>query len=129
VILAPAATGLGLPLFVTVKSQAVVTVVVTVVLLFAELGSGVSDVTEEFAVIVTGATFDATFTTTIMSAEAPAARLRSVQLTFPVAPTAGVVQDQPAGIETETNVVLRGVASVKLTEDAVPGPLFVTVCV
>ena len=128
-MLLPAATGFGVPLFVTVRSQAVVTVVVTVVLLFAALGSLVAEETVEFAVMVPAAIFGATFTTTMMSAEAPDARLGSVQLTFPVAPTAGVVQDHPAGMETETNVVLAGVASVKLTVDAAAGPLFVTVCV
>ena len=72
---------------------------------------------------------DATFTAMIMSAEAPDARLASVQFTFPVAPTAGVVQVQPAGTDTEANVVFGGVASVKLTAEAAAGPLLVTVCV
>ena len=49
-MLDPAATGLGLPLLVTVRSQAVLTLVVTVVLLFAKIGSPV-DETEEAAVI------------------------------------------------------------------------------
>jgi hypothetical protein len=128
-MLPPADTGFGVPLLVTARSQALVTGVVTVVLLFAELGSDVEELTEEFAVIVTAAIVGATFTTTIMFADAPAARFGSVQLTFPVAPTAGVVQAHPAGMETETNVVFVGVASVKLTEDAAAGPLFVTVCV
>ncbi len=37
----PAVTGLGLPLFVTVKSQAMFTLVITVVVLLAALGSEV----------------------------------------------------------------------------------------
>ena len=56
----------------------------------------------------------------MISADAPDARLAIVQFTVPVAPTAGAVQDQPAGAETEAKVVLPGIASVKLTEDAAP---------
>lgn len=128
-ILPPAATGLGVPLFVTAKSQAVVTGVVMIVLLLAELGSLVEEEIEEFAVMVVAGTVGATFTTTMMSADAPEARLGSVQVTLPVAPTAGVVHVQPTGAETEANVVLVGTASRKLTVEAAAGPLFVTVCV
>ena len=72
--------------------------------------------------------FDGTFTTTTMFAEAVEARLEGpVQLTLPVAPTAGMVHDQPAGTETEANVVLVGTASRKLTPVAAAGPLFVMV--
>ena len=99
------------------------------VLLLAEVGSLVVAVTDEFAVIVPAATVAGTFTTTIMSAVAPTARLGSVQFTFPVPPTAGVVQIQPAGADTDWNVVFVGVASVKLTPAAAAGPLFVTACV
>jgi hypothetical protein len=127
--LLPAATGFGLPLFVTVRSQAVVTVVVTVVLLLAEFGSLVAADTDEFAVIVPAATDGATFTTTTMSTDAPTAMLGFVQFTFPVPPTAGVVHVHPAGADTPWNVVLTGVASVKLTLVAAAGPLFVIVCV
>src|ERR1700684_3243245 len=123
-MLLPAATGLGLPLLVTVRSHLSTMGGLTVVLLLAELGSIVADETEEFAVIVPAATVGATFTTTMMSAEAPAAKFGSVQVTDVV-----VVQDQPAGAETETNVVLSGIASVKLTAEAFAGPLLVTVWV
>ena len=123
VMLLPAATGFGLPLLVTVRSQAVVTVVVTVVLLFAELGS-LAEETEEFAVIVPAATVGATLTTTMISAVAPKARLGFVQVTEAV-----TVHVHPAGGATETNVVLAGIGSVKLTADAAAGPLLVTVCV
>jgi prephenate dehydrogenase len=99
------------------------------VLLLAEVGSVVVAVTEELAVIVPAATEGATFTTTIMPAEVPAASAGSVQFTVPVPPTAGVVQVQPAGARTDWNVVLVGVASVKLAPAAAAGPLFVTVCV
>ena len=124
-MLVPATTGFGVPLLVTVRSQASVTVVVVVVLLLAAVGSLVADETEEVAVIVVAATVGATFTTTIMSAAEPAARLlESVQVTEVV-----VTQVQPAGADTETNVVLAGMASVKLAVAAAAGPLLVTVCV
>jgi hypothetical protein len=125
----PAATGLGLPTFVTARSQSTPTEVVTVVLLFAGLGSLVVAVTDEFAVIVETLRLAGTFTTTIMSAAVPEASVESVQFTVPVLPTAGAVQLQPAGASTDWNVVFVGVASVKLTPDAVAGPLFVIVCV
>jgi hypothetical protein len=104
--------------------------VVTVVLLFALLGSEVVAETEEVAVIVPIATVEGTFSTTTMSAEVPAARFAvSLHVTVPVAPTAGVVQVHPAGASTDWNVVFTGVASVNATPVAAAGPLFVTVCV
>jgi hypothetical protein len=125
-MLLPAATGLGVPLFVTARPQAGTTGVTMLVLLLAELGSEVAEDTEEFAVIEAEGTGDARFTTTMMAADAPDAKLVVVQVTLPVAPTAGVVHDQPTGAETEANVVLAGVASRKLTVEAAAGPLFVT---
>jgi hypothetical protein len=74
--------------------------------------------------MVVAATEGATFTTTTMSADVAETMLASVQLTEVV-----VVQDQPTGADTETNVVLAGIASVKTTFVAVAGPLFVMVCV
>jgi len=74
-MLFPAATGLGVPLFVTERSQITVTPVVTVVLLFAAFGSDVEVETADVAVIVSVATVDGTFTTTTMSAEDPEPRL------------------------------------------------------
>jgi hypothetical protein len=122
-MLAPAATGLGLPLFVTFRSQAIRTLVTTVVLLLLAVGSVVPEAeTEEFAVIVATATVGARFTTTMMFADAPAATLGLVQVTE-------AVHVQPAGAETDTKVVLAGIASVKLTVDAAAGPLFTTVWV
>ena len=122
----PAVTGLGLPLFVTVRSQLALTFVTTVVVLvFTEFVAFRVDV----AVIVGATTLAATFTTTTMLALAPTARLGSVQLTVPVEPTAGAVHVHPAGATTDWNVVFRGVASVKFAFVAATGPLFVTVCV
>jgi hypothetical protein len=105
VMLLPAVTGLGVPLLVTVRSHLSTTGVATVVLLFAGLGSVVVvDETVEVAVIVPAATVVGTFTATIMSADALAARLGSVQITEVV-----TVQVQPAGAETERKVVLVGI--------------------
>jgi hypothetical protein len=101
VMLDPAVTGLGLPLLVTVRSQAMVTFVVTLVLLFAEFGSEVVAETEEAATIEAAVTVDGTLTTTMMSAEAPDATLGSVHVIVPVAPTAGVVHVHPAGAEID----------------------------
>jgi hypothetical protein len=126
-MLFPAVTGLGVPLSVTARSQIVVTGVAVVVLLLAELGSEVEEETVEVAVMVVAAIEDATFTTTIILAEAPEARLASVQVTVPVAPTAGVVQIQPAGAEMDAKVVLVGTTSVKVAFVELAGPLFVTV--
>src|SRR5258708_29543842 len=123
-MLLPANTGFGVPLLVTAKSQSGVTLVTTVVLLLAALGSPVVAEMEEFAVIVATTTVEATFTTTMMSADAPAARVGSLQVTEGV-----MTQVQPTGAETEANVVLAGIASVKVTAEADAGPLFVTVCV
>src|ERR1700685_1256294 len=125
----PAATGVGVPLLVTARSQSTETVVATVVLLLAVFGSLVEEVIVEVAVIVPAATVAATFTPMIMSADAPEARLVSVQFTLPVAPTAGYVHAQPGGTDTEAKVVFAGMASWKITAEAAAGPLFVTVCV
>jgi hypothetical protein len=98
-----------------------------VVLLFEELGSLVVDEIVEVAVIGEVVTVEARFTTTIMSADADAARLGSVHVTLPVAPTAGVVHVQPAGADIEAKVVLAGTASRNVTAAAAAGPLLVTV--
>jgi hypothetical protein len=110
---------------VTAKSQTVATFVITLVLLLAEYGSVVPDeATEEFAVIVATDTVEARLTTTEMLAEVPEARVVAVQVTDAV-----IVQDHPDGAATEANVVLAGMASVKVTPVAVAGPLLVTVWV
>jgi hypothetical protein len=98
--------------------------VTTLVLLFEELGSLVEDETDDAAVMFDAATDGARFTATIMSADAPETSEGSEQLTDVV-----VTQVQPAGAETETKVVLAGIASVKVTAEAVAGPLLVMVWV
>ena len=87
---APAATGLGVPTLVTARSHTGETVVTVVVLLFVRLGSLVDDDTVEVAVIEPAAIVGAMFTTTMMSAAAPAARLGLVHVTEVV-----TVQVQP----------------------------------
>src|SRR5205823_3546612 len=54
-----------------------------------------------------------------------------VQVTMPLPPTAGVVQEKigPVDCDAETNVVFAGTASVSETLAAFDGPLFVTVIV
>src|SRR5579872_4453545 len=94
----PAVTGLGVPVLVTVRSQATLTLVTTVVVLV--LTEFAAD-RVEVAVIVAATTLGATLTTTTMLADAPTARVGSVQVTFPVAPTAGVTQAHPAGASTD----------------------------
>ena len=111
---------------VTVKSQAMFTLVTTVVVLV--LTEFVAD-RVEVAVMVDATTVGATLTTTTMLADAPEANVGLVQVTLPVAPIAGVVQVQPAGARADWKVVFRGVASVKFAVVAAAGPLFVTVCV
>ena len=130
VMLEPAETGFGVPLLVTVRSHATVTGVDTDVVLFADVGSLVVAVTVEVAVIVPAAVPAGTFTTTMMSAEdVLASDEPSVQVTVPVAPTAGVVQVQPTGASTDWKVVVPGVASLKETPVDAAGPLLVTVWV
>jgi hypothetical protein len=129
VMLLPAVTGLGVPLLVTARSQSTDTGVETVVVLFAATGSLVVVVTVELAVMVPAAMLVGTLTTTMMSASAAIAKFAVVQFTPPALPTAGVVQLQPAGAETDANVVVPGVASVKLRPVAAAGPLFVMTCV
>jgi hypothetical protein len=116
----PAATGLGVPLLVTARSQASVTGVFSMLLVV------VAFVAEsvEVAVIGVAVSVAATFTTTPMLTVAPEARLGSVQVTVVVV----VAQVQPAGAEAETTVVL-GIDSVRLTAEAAAGPLLVTVSV
>lgn len=93
----------------------------------AEFGSEVVAAMEAAAVIEATVMVGATLTTTMMFAEAFTARLVAVQVMVPVAPTAGVVQLQPAGAEIDAKVAFAGTASVKVKLEAAPGPLSVTV--
>ena len=118
----PAVTGLGAPLLVTVRSQATLTFVTTLVLLFAANGSLVVADTDDAAVMDGAVTVAGTFSTTMMSAATPEATLGLVQLIVPVPPTAGVVHVHPAGGEIDWKVVLAGVACVNVAPAAAAGP-------
>src|SRR5215470_14395486 len=110
---APAVTGDGAPELATTRSTSEFAIVVVVVVLLALVGSLVVEETVEVAVIVVPIAVAAfTFTITEMFTVVPAAMLGFVQVTVPVAPTAGVVHDHPAGTRTPWNVVFVGVASV-----------------
>jgi hypothetical protein len=69
--------------------------------------------------------------TVIENVAEPGASEAIVQLTVPVPPTEGFVQEnvEPVVCDSETNVVFAGTASLSATLDALDGPLFVTVIV
>ena len=100
-------------------------------LLLAGLGSGVNDeLTAAVSLIrVPNGVLEFTFTVTTKFAVAAAFRVAMVQVIAPVPPTAGVVHDQPAGVGSETKVVLAGVVPENVTVVAMPGPPLVTTCV
>jgi hypothetical protein len=103
----------------------VATMSAALALLFAELGSVVEEFTVAVSTIEVPAAVPAfTFTFKVKLAVV-SARLGVVQRMGPVAPTAGVRQDQPAGNVIDWNVVLGGVLSVKVTPDAALGPALV----
>ena len=76
---------------------------------------------------VPAATDGSTFTTSVKTA-LPTPKLALEQETVPLAPTAGVVHDQPPGVET-TRRSCRPAAYPKLALAALLGPLFVIVIV
>src|SRR5207247_418059 len=117
------ATGSGLSSRETEKSAVLLTVVVSVSLLFAGTGSEVSLVTlaesDSGPVLPTG-----TWTLKLKEAEVTL-KVVQVQVMVPVPPDAGVVQGlvgatPPAKIK-ELNVVPAGTASVKMTFCAMAG--------
>lgn len=121
--LAPAATGSGESVLVTERSAPVpeVTMVVSVSELFALTGSLTAEDTDAvFVIVVPLGVAGFTFTTIENVAVASSANEATGQVTDPVPPTDGVAH--PAEGETETNVVLVGVASVRTTLVAVSGP-------
>ena len=131
-ILLPAATEVGKAALVVTKSASVESATTSVAdaLLFAELGSGVLELTVAISVIVVpcavpGVTFNTTGKLAV-----PGAKLASVQVIVPALPTAGVMQDQPLGNGVScTKVVSGGVLSLNVTLVAVLGPALVTTCV
>jgi hypothetical protein len=117
--------------FVTERSADVATVVVAVPLSSPEFPSAAAEVAVAvFVRTVPAVTDGSTATTRVKSTPGLVTAKEGLeQETFPVAPTAGVVQDQPPGDESETNVVPDGRTSSNNAETAASGPLFVTVIV
>ena len=126
-MLLPAVTGSGVSTLVIDNSAIVPTVVVAVALLLPGLPSADAE--------VIAAVFDSTLppataastATTRVNAELPTAKLACVQSTVPLAPTAGVVQLQPAGDVKDTKLVPTGRASLHAADVAAFGPLLVAV--
>jgi hypothetical protein len=105
------------------------TVVVAVALPLPVFGSVVAD--EAVAVLestVPAGTAAPTATVNVKTA-LPTPNDAFVHEIAPVAPTAGVVHDQPAGDESDTNVVSAGSVSASAAVLALLGPPLVTVMV
>src|SRR5262245_58031988 len=123
-------TGSGESTLVTARSAWALAVVVAVARLLAVLASAVPPATWAVLVrVVPAATPPLTRTTRVKIAVSPAATVARVLLTVPVPPTGGVALDQPAGDVKDTNVVLAGTVSVRLTFWASLGPVLVTLTV
>jgi hypothetical protein len=120
----------AVPAFLVIaRSAEPLTVVEAVALLFPEAKSAVAVETVAVLLIVEPAALAATRTVSVKVAVDATAREALVQETLPVAPTAGVVQVNPAGDASETNVVFAGSVSARVTFTAAFGPLFVTAIV
>lgn len=131
-MLPPPRTGFGEAEVATARSAcpAVATTTFTVALLLVGFGSLVVALTFAVSEITVPDGVPAvTWSTGLKVAVAPKASDAMVQVMVPVPPTAGVTQDQPAGVGKDTKVVFAGNVSVKLTVAAAAGPLFVTTCV
>src|SRR5436853_577947 len=89
--------------FTIERSAATRTVVVAVAELLVEVGSKVAELltVAVLEMVVPSGVAGLTWTTMVKLAVAPLATGEVVQLTVPVVPTAGVVQDQPAGAATD----------------------------
>ena len=104
-MLLPAATELGEAEFVTTRSACVAraTTSVAVALLFAAFGSVVDELIVAVSLIAVPAAVPAVTLTTTGKLAVPGAKLGFVQVIVPALPTAGVVQDHPAGNRGERN--------------------------
>src|SRR4030095_14042606 len=123
----PAFIGPGASLLVTLRSALVLTVVSAVALLLPGVGSVVVDAPVTVLEIIEAlAALALTFTTSVQLAVSALARLGLVKVIVPVPPTGTEsVRVQPAGVVTETNVVLAGSGSEILALRAEFGPLLV----
>src|SRR5262245_15856734 len=89
------------------------------VLFGAVLGSRVVEATAaELAISVLLGVGQATVTIRLNCAEAPGESEATVQFTLPTPPAAGVVQDHPAGADSDLNTVPAGIASTSDTFSA-----------
>ncbi len=130
-MLLPATTGSGEAALVTSSSApaldpTIVDATAVLLLVFGSLAEELTDAT--FVITVPFAVPAVTLATREKVAAVPPLRLKSVQTTFPVPPTAGVLQLQLAGAINETNVVFAGIASDSVALSAALGPLLVTTC-
>src|ERR1700693_4043142 len=131
-MLAPGATVDGAAVLVTAMSaEAVIaTSVFTVAVLFARLLSLMPELTESVSLMVVPLGVAAPTWTTSVKVESTFMSFDGrVQVIFPPDPTVGVMHVQAAGEARETNVVLAGMASLKITFKADCGPLLFPVCV
>jgi hypothetical protein len=127
----PASTAAG-PLFVPPTSALTVTFAVVVALSFALFGSlVVVEMLAVLAMLLPVCADGVTCSTKVNVAVAPGASAAIEQAIVPVPPTAGFVQANvgPPVCVAETNVVLPGSVSVRLTLSADEAPAFVTVTV
>src|SRR5687767_5803902 len=104
--------GSGLSVFVTDRSaDNADTVVVAVPVSLPMFGSGVEDAAVALFVMTVPSVTDGSTATTSVKTLLPTLMPAMEQLTAPVAPTAGVVHNQPPGAESDTNVVPTGSVS------------------
>lgn len=126
---APAVTGSSTSILVTERSAlSGFTVVLAVAVLFAGVGSfGVALIVA--VLLMEGTEAPVVATTSVKTSLAAAATDGFVQLTVPLAPTAGVLHVHPTAAANETNVVLAGSGSLRVAEVPGPGPALETVIV
>lgn len=115
-----------LTLFVPETFDGEMTFVVAVADSLPLFGSVVADVIVAVAVMIVFGNVDAPTRTPSVKLLVPTANDAFVHVTMPVAPTAGVVHDQPATAGSESNVVFAGIGIVSDADVAAVGPAFVT---
>ena len=119
--------GSGASVTVTDRSaEPAPTVVAAVALLLPGVGSLVADETVAVLLIKVPAATPASTCTTKVNAALPIASEATEHETVPAAPTAGVVQIQPAGDASDTKVVPAGRVSARVTDAALLGPMLLT---
>jgi hypothetical protein len=128
---APGATVAGKPVFVTDRSaSSAATVVVAVALSLPPFGSATAPAMVAVFVITVAPGVPASTATASVNTSLPAfAKVAMLHVTVPVPPTAGVTQDQPAGVASDWKVVPAGSGSVIVTVVESFGPLLLAVMV